>query len=149
MTVCRVSVVILFLSYQCFTLPAVWRRCRWWRWSKGTRVSTFSLTSLEASRKQGIEKMLQSEIESDGSWTQKCWDVFLNDQCFCRPVVSLLQDNDSVFIINTVRSFQLVRLFFFKGENIINISFDETYDVNAMHHSLYGVYLLPAWQWMA
>lgn len=24
---------------------------------------------------------------------------------------------------------------------MLNLSFDETYDVNAMHHSLYGVYV--------
>lgn len=37
----------------------------------------------------------------------------------------------------------------FVRENMINISFDETYDVNATHHSLNGVNLLPARQWMA
>lgn len=69
----------------------------------------------------------------------KCWDVFLGDQCFCQPVVLPLQDNGSVFVIPTVCSFRLICLFFFKRENMINISFDKTYDVNAMHHSLSGV----------
>lgn len=39
-------------------------------------------------------------------------------------------------------------LFFFEREKM-SVSFDKKYDVSALHYSLHGVYLLPAWQWMA